>query len=240
MPSWEQIDFIDGDFAFIKTPAIAYSSLIRQYHLALLTQLEGYEIYPYNEVVEYQIYETLKRYYQKIANQLPLAGVQELSENLKQVSSGWVVNCDRITSFCRHEFFICTDPVTHPTTQELVVGLSKLSQLMGYTYSAGDDTPPKHTTGDSELDIWVDTLLIFKLRAKDLFQQFGTQDLAKMLVQANHRLTPPDKEDENKETLSIPLASIGGDVPDHPLFEENRERITQSLCAIGVELPEGW
>lgn len=240
MPQWEKIDFIDGDFALIRTPPIARSSLIRHYHLALLTQLEGFEIYPFNYVVEAQLYETLKRYYQKIANQLLLHGKHEPSENLKQVETDWVINCDRVTPKCRHEFFVCTEPVRHPATGELIVGLSKLSQLMGYTYSTGTITPPKHTTGDSELDIWVDALLVFKTRAKELFKEFGTQDLAKMIVQANHRLTPPDKDEENKETLNIPLASVGGSVPDHPIFVENGERITQGLCAIRVELPEGW
>jgi hypothetical protein len=240
MPNWAQIDFIDGDFVLIKTPAIAYSDLVRHYHLALLSQLEGFNIYPFDHVLELQIYETLKLYYQKIANQLPLYGNHQESENFKRISTTWVINCDRVTSKCRHEFFVCTEPVHHPTTQELIVGLSRLSQLMGYTYDAGKHTAPKHTTGSSELDIWVDTLLVFKGRAKELLQEFGTQDLANMLVQANHRLTPPDKEDENKEHINIPLASIGGNAPDHPLFVENRERITQGLYAIGIELPEGW
>ncbi len=81
---------------------------------------------------------------------------------------------------------------------------------------------------------------MFKLRAKDLVQQFGAQDLAKMLAQASYRLTPPDKDEENKEYMGGSLASIDGDVPDHPIFIDNRERITQSLNAIGIELPEGW
>ena len=87
-----RLDFIDGDFVLLRPPPIAYASIVRQYHLALLGQLEGFNIYPFDCVVEEQIYQTLRLYYQKVANQLPIYGNHEPTENLKKIKV-WILSC---------------------------------------------------------------------------------------------------------------------------------------------------
>lgn len=223
MVRWHKIDYIGGDFTVARSPTMVESPLVRQYQLCLLNALGDFPVWPIDEETEYRLYDSLKIYYQKLA----------------ALIKPEPVDCDRLPWLVRHQFFICTEPVAHPKDGEMVVGLSHLSQLMGYAYSAEEFELHPQSTGTPELDLYIDTLLVFKGRAKQVLENFSSEDIGKMLVYASWRLTPEDDKEEGKLPKAKTLEPTK-EAKDAQEFADNKEEITQRLRDRGVTLPENW
>lgn len=210
---------IDGNFQIVLPPSVLdsnyqfHSRYIRIHHEVLRTAIAGREVWP-PERVAAELYSSFKVYFQK------LGGLFDP-----------VINTDILDPIDRHLFFICTEPIELPQYQNLVPGLSGLEQLMGYKYadpSAPPSPEPEYTTGNSELDILVDTLLIFKRNGYKLAQMMGLNDLSKCCVQANNRMRIKEDDSEPEEAQSW---------KEDPEFTDRRSEIEDALRASGIESP---
>lgn len=225
MPRWYPIKYTDTEIVIIKSPTLFKSGYIRQYHLELLRAWNQLAGWPPEREIEIRVYDEYSGLYKTIGEFLEPK-----------------LDPDRMSFTDRYEFFVCTEPIQHPK-MGAIAGLSKLSWLMGYEISEESSEPPEQTTGDSELDLYVDLELVFKARAQKIAANFSAEDCAKMLVRASWRMSQQsgegrDKPKDIKRRQSI--KEIPPSAEDRGEFTENREAIEASLRNLGVELPGDW
>lgn len=221
MPRWYPLKYTDGEITIVRSPSLWDSPLIRQYHLELLKVWQGLIGWPPEREVEIQVYDQYGGLYKSIADLL-----------VPQIFP------DRLSFEDRFKFFVCTEPFEHPAIGP-TLGLSELSKLMGYEIAEKEGDLPEQTTGDSELDLYVDLQIVFKTRAKQIAKDFSPEDCAKMLVQANWRMTPPEEQKKQSKRRQQPK-EIPPPSEDRGEFVDNKEGIETSLKSLGVQLPGGW
>lgn len=218
MRSWT-LRHLDGDFSIVTAPPVLdrnfqlHSKLIRLYHIELQSSLAGINVWPPEDVADL-IYSKLPRHFQKLGALFDPP-----------------IETDCLDPISRHQFFVCTDPVTIPGYDKPVPGLSGLEQIMGFTHADPNAEPVKleYSTGDPELDILVDSLLIFKDRGLKLAQMLSLEDLCKVCKQGNDRMRVDNSEGPSEK-------------PEEPWkenekFVERKDRISQSLNDLGVWMP---
>jgi hypothetical protein len=226
MPRYHPIKYIDGEIIIIKSPSLAKSGELRQYHLELLKIWNGLTGWPPEKEIEIRVYDEYAGLYKSIT--------QFLEPKPEP---------DRMSFADRYEFFVCTEPVQGPS--ELIAGLSKLSWLMGYEISDSDEETelPEQTTGNSELDLRTDLELVFKAGAEGIAANFSAEDCAKILIRASWRMSQ-QTEDSKSKTKNIkrrqPIEEVLPPTEDKGEFTRNQEAIEAGLRDLGVELPEGW
>lgn len=213
--------FADGNYVIVLPPPLLdcnhqfHSRLVRLHHLELHQAVAGQIVWPPEEVAT-TIYNAHSRYFQKVGALLTTA-----------------VDTDLLEPISRHLFFVCTDPLTHPELKTIVPGLSQLEQLMGYGYSSGEPQPePIHTTGNPELDVLVDSLLIFKQRALPLAQMLSLQDLSKACKQANDRMKASTDQADN------PAPTVESPWEEPERYKSNKESIDAQIKAWNIWKPD--
>lgn len=223
MPNFWRIDYSDGDFTLMESPSLFACDRLRAYHLELHKALEGLSVWP--PEVDEVIYPQFKQYYQKVGDLL-----------LPRVE------CDRLLPTSRHAFFVCTDPIKHPKTEQSLPGLSGLEQIMGYSYhqDSGGEEGDKSLkgTGDPTLDILTSAVLIFKAGGIALAKRYSREDLVKMCVYANELQKLPDDKDKQKKEIAKKFEYVNEVVEvDDPIFAENKVKIVEGLLRLGIPLP---
>lgn len=194
--------------------------MVRLYHTELQKALVGEAVWSPEEVAS-SLYARFKIYFQKLGALLNPP-----------------IETDALEPVDRHLFFVCTAPFQLPGSESWVPGLSGLEQLMGYSYGATKDavaTPvePTATTGDSDLDLLADTLLIFKRNALPLAQMLSLDELARTCRQANERMKAQQTEPEAANAPAEPWV-------ENLQFLEERDRLAEEMRGMGVELPDGF
>lgn len=223
MPRWYHLKYTNGEMVAVRSPSLWDAPYIRQYHLQLLNIWQQLIGWPPQREVEIQVFDQYGGLYQSIADLLSPK-----------------IFPDRLSFEDRYSFFICTEPFEHPSFGT-IPGLSKLSWLMGYEITDPNQVTelPEQTTGDSELDLYVDLQVMFKSRAKQIAKDFSAEDCAKMLVQASWRMTPPDEQKKQTKRRQPPKEAPPP-AEDKGEFVDNRDVIEASLRSQGVPLPDGW
>ena len=209
-----RLDYQNGDFTLVFPLSIQQSRKVSAYHKELRRMISGVHIWP--EEIDSKMYPILKLYYQKI-------GVF------------FDVNPELLTQSSRHNFFIATEPIEYKG--QLIPGLSFLEQLLGYAYpkeeiSEGQTSEPIITTGDQNLDIITDAILIFKIGG--LESHYSLDELAKLCKQANDRLKQAEESargetrggDENLESEAL-----------DDDFVKDKSRLYNWLTNLGIKVP---
>lgn len=226
MRNW-LLTYLDGDFEIVFPPPllakvegrlIFKAKQIRAYHLELLRRLMGENVWATDlRALDLRFYSQNQLFYRKIGELIFPR-----------------IDVERLEPISRHEFFVCTAPIEHPETGQVVSGLSGLEQLMGYAYVKQDVARQsvQPTTGDSELDVLTDALLVFKRKGLELAQILSLEELAKANRQAGERMRPPESEveDEAQEELEV----------DDALFLANKDAILSQIQQMGVLIPPGF
>lgn len=229
MPSSQLLHYTSGDFIIVTAPPVLDSTnrplgrVIRLHHQALQEAICGRNVWEPEHVAE-SLYADFKPYYDKIGQ---LFCPQ--------------IDVPRLDTIDRHLFFVATEPIKRK--DKLIAGLSQLEKLMGFTYPkeidgdapAAPEPPPKHTTGDSELDVLVDTMLLFKRNALPMARMLSLPDLSKACVQANNRMRVEQAENEEGSPSNPEEPVI-----ENPLFVQKRKEVEESLKKRGVWIPEGF
>lgn len=208
-----RLDYEDGDFVIVFPLPIQKSRKVSAYHQELRNAISGFHVWP--EELDSKLYPALKTYYKKIALFFDF-------------------NPDLLTQKSRHHFFIATEPIEYK--KQLIPGLSFLEKLLGYDYpkdeSAIANSEDVISTGDPNLDIIADAILIFKVGG--LENHYSLDELAKLCKQANDRLKQAE-ELARGETK-------GGDenLESEPLdddFIKDRSRLYNWLTNLGIAVP---
>lgn len=190
MSRFERLDLINGDFFLVKPPSVLNHAYVRRLQLELHQTIRIMDVSnPDSDLHIFVIYEN---YYQKI--------LDIIAPDIK---------ASRIESNSRHSFFVCNLPIIHPNTGEVVLGLSRLEELMGYSYNTiqGNDEHIKPvedeeispTSGDNITDAIADTLLIFKRTGFKLLETFSLEELCKINLQASLRMQQSQQSQDSQE-----------------------------------------
>lgn len=208
-----RLDYQDGDFVIVFPLPIQKSRRVSAYHQELRNAIAGLHVWP--EELDSKIYPVLKTYYKKIAHFFGF-------------------NSDLLTQNSRHHFFIATEPIQYK--EQLIPGLSLLEKLLGYDYPKEDrvttDIECVISTGDPNLDIIADAILIFKVGG--LENHYSLDELAKLCKQANDRLKQAEELAKGE--------TKGGDenLEFEPLdedFVKDQSRLYNWLTNLGVVVP---
>lgn len=209
-----RLDYQDGGFELIFPLPVSQSRKVSAYHQELRSAIAGVHVWP--EDLDSKIYPILKVYYENIAKFFD-------------------IDPDKLTQSSRHNFFIATEPIEY--NGQLIPGLSLLEKLLGYDYpketlTKSDFTEEVVTTGDPNLDIIADAILIFKVGG--LENHYSLDELAKLCRQANERLRQAE-ESARGETK-------GGDEnleyeEQDEVFEKDKARIYNWLNNLNVFIP---
>lgn len=209
-----RLDYADDDFVIVFPLPIKESRKVAAYHQALRSAIAGRHVWP--EESDSILFPAFKRYYQKIAGFFD-------------------IDTDRLTPISRHHFFIATEPIEYKNQK--IPGLSYLEKLLGYDYPS--ETPSEQptqekiiTTGDLNLDVITDAILIFKIGGLENY--YSLNELVKICKQANERLKQAEElargeakgGDENLET----------EVQDEDFVKE-KARLYNWLTNLGVSVP---
>lgn len=209
-----RLDHLDGDFTIAFPLPIKASRKLTAYYQELRTAIVG--LYTWPEKVDELMFPAFKLYYQKIAQFFD-------------------VNPEQLTQESRHHFFIATEPIEY--NGQMIQGLSYLEKLLGYDYPPENksEQPSQDvviTTGDHNLDIIADAILIFKVGG--LENCYSLDELSKLCKQANERLKQAEDlargetkgGDENLETE-----------PEDEDFIKDRSRLYNWLSNLEVIVP---
>lgn len=212
-----------GDEVVVKAPSILAYSKVRFLQRELLLRLEGLQVWPPEEF-DAGLFGEYGHLYEAIATVLGFEAAQ-------------------ITPPSRHRFFICNDPVE--CNGEWQLGLSGLEELLsiGFLGSAPPSNAPVFTTGEDDLDIIADLLLMFE-SGVDL-TLFSIQEWAAIAKQASDRRAQAQEElDHKKETkssrtLAIPRTPAAPAPIEQldPEFEAQWQEIAGKLQASQLILP---
>lgn len=218
MKSWT-LKYLDGDFTIVTPPPVLdanfqmHSKLVYLYLQELRSAIGAVVVWPAENVAQ-PIYSAYALHFRKLGAILNPP-----------------IDTDLLDPISRHHFFVCTEPVAVDWHDKPLPGLSGLEQLMGFAHSDPnvERTQSATTTGDAELDVLVDTLLIFKGRGYQIAQMLGVEDLCKACKQANDRMRVASEDAEST-------------VPDEP-WEENKDYLKQKdeinsqLQKLGIQMP---
>lgn len=206
--------------------------LVKEYLMDLKEAIGSQPVYPPDLVVadgvtlQNGLYQDLKWYYQAIADNLSPP-----------------VNTEELDPLCRHQFFICGEPVPHWEDPNVEIpDLSNLEKLLGHSYPEPGTqiTEPVSTfePPSADYDAYMIAALVinFPNSGLEMADRFDSDFLNKVLKDAAH-LSDPDKIDK---------PNVGGAVSfkqTHQVdedFEANKEAIRLQLAAIGVSVPEDF
>lgn len=211
-----RLDYINDDFTIVFPLPINISRKIAAYHQELREKTAGMNIWP--ETLDSDIYPEFKIYYDKIAYFFDIK-----PEKLNQTS--------------RHKFFIATEPIEYK--KQLIPGLSYLEKLLGYDYPTETDETDTSTSGDevitsgdTNLDIIADSLLIFKVAG--LENHYSINELAKLCKQANARLK--QAEDNAKKDNKGGDENLESETQDED-FIKDKAKIYNWLTNLNIEVP---
>lgn len=217
---------IEEDFTLVSAPNVFKHDKVWAYLEELHKAVAGYPTW--NEEADWVLYPKFRGYYQKV---LDAMGLPFYSDDLEYKS--------------RHRFFIGTEPFEF--NGQSVAGVCGLAQLMGVKPKKEQDTAPQEEgeaaepeTGSVALDLEVSTRMVFKRYADRLLENYGLEDVSKMVTLANRRLREAyEKEDggstpKAKPKLAKPVQQ------DAPEFLEQKESIASKLAELNVPLPEGF
>jgi len=214
-----RIEFESGDFDILFSPPMAISrklaALLADFQSALDSQ--NISVWPPSSA-DLICFSKFPRHYYKMAEH-------------------WGFDPAKLTSECRHRFFVCTAPFEYEgNSYREVCDLERLLGFRSFQEALGDDDREEDpdSTGDPFLDVTTMALLTFKVPG--LEDRYGLDDLAKMCKRANDVLRRVEREAKGEveagdETLEKE--------PFDPDFEADRRRISAGLAALGVELPFG-
>ena len=212
MKPFHRLEFTDGSFILIEAPTLDRASKIRAYHVELLTLTQTFN-YAYLPQTDPILFESFEQYYQAIAQRLrPKFDASQLS------------------SSSRHSFFVAADLNTvddksTPDDPTIVLGLSHLETLMGYSLpepGAKSDREVRLTSGDDDADLVAALQLCFKSSALEMTRRYCRQDLINILKQAQNLL----RGDEALKELQTER--------DRALFEDNQASIEAQFKAAGA------
>lgn len=142
------------------------------------------------------------------------------------------IECAKLIPQCRHEFFVCTEPVQHPKSPSATVrGLSTLEKMLGMEYDWSESRGDRIGTGDPEVDALVSCLLLFKQSAPVILTTLGAKDVAGALKFASYLSDP-----ERSKNDSAPAIDAAPTVQDQEFFDL-RDEILNTLEVEGVEVP---
>lgn len=208
-----------GEQLLVSPPSILDHAKIVFLQRSLLSALEGVNVWP-AEVVGEGIFNEFYWFYHQIGDRLGF-------------------NPEEIETESRHRFFICSDPIE--TDRGLRVGLSGLEELLSVGFSPSTDTAhsaPAFTTGENDLDIIADLLLMFEGRV-DL-SLFSIQEWAAIAKQASdRRLQAQEELENNKKDKKSSLARIAPLAPPpseqlDPEFEEKWAELETKLSHLSL------
>ena len=213
---------ITEDFVLVFAPTVAQHKRVHAYHQELIQAIAGEPLHPAS--TDWQLYPNYKNYYQAVMNQL----LPEL-------------NCSDLSSRSRHEFFIATEPVQHPKTQQWMMGTSGLAQLMGFSIpdelkevevdTKKDDTLLSAVTG---------ALLIFKGRASWVVQNYSLVELSYLLTTASERIRAANAEMDNRfknESSRVQVPEVKP-APESKKWTAVKEGAIARLTDLNVPLPK--
>lgn len=219
MDTPQRLNYKDsGNFVLILPSHISLNKhkKIRSYHLELLSRLVNFPVWSPEEVA-FLLYDNFEIYYQKIFDVLDCGA-----------------KASEIDTIDLHLFLICTEPKGNRP------GLSFLEQMMGYRVEeepSNEDNPSTtdsndteiHSTGDSFLDVKVDSLLVFKNNAHLLWDCHSLEECAKMTIQASHRMR------DNSEDNSLWISDCESEDEDD--FLSIKDNIFQELNLLNIPTP---
>lgn len=228
-----KLEYTDRTFDIATSPpllgknGIMRSRLIRLYHQELLKAIAEYvaslgQVDIGEDELAIALYTKFGEYYEKIG------GLFEPK-----------IDVLRLSVRSRHEFFVASfTPVEHPETGQVLRGLSGVEQLLGMSYSfqqETDETPVDvpGDTGDAELNILTDTMLVFKSRAPFLAKVLSPGELALICRRANELTKPPEDRDDATPLKEAPIQ-------DDEVFLANKEAIAEKLKEMAIALPSAF
>ena len=237
-----RLEFMDGSSDLVVPPPVLGATamgrplmvgrLLRGYHGELSRALEGKRIWPLPEPAGHPddsaFYALLAPWYQKIAALLTPP-----------------FDPGRLDPLSRHEFFICTAPVSHPATGEQVRGLCGLEQLLGLAYVAGPvedggDGNAIAGTGDPDLDALTYASLTFKeADVTKLAGMLSAADLSRMASYGNELYRKSATSDSGQDSSGESRDKAEA-MDDDELFRENCDRILAKLKALEIPVPDGF
>lgn len=213
-----RLDYEDGDFVLVFPLPIQESRRVDAYNSEFRKAIEQYHIYP--ERFDEVLYPKFRIYYQKIAG-------------------FFNINSDKLTRISRHHFFVATEPIEY--NNNLIPGLSYLQQLLGYNYPSPTletkdiEGQTLITTGDPNLDIVADALLIFKVAGLENY--YSLNELSKLCKQANDRLK--QAEDSARGENKSGDENLASEIIDED-FAKHKARLYNWLINLGVDVPQGF
>lgn len=218
-----RLDFTDRDFKLIFPCQIPLTrhGIVRAYHLELLKAVQNLTVWPPPDDFDedsWDLYPDFSLYYQKVMSLVDTS-----------------INCDRLLPSSRHLFLVCTEPL--PYGEQMIPGLSGLEQLMGFTLPKHGEKPqPKDdsipTTGDSVLDVKVDTFLVFKNRATRLIEEHSLDELCRMAKQAGDRMAQAKGEDSDEKQVK--------EAEDDEWFTSKKAMFLNRLKAMKIDVPSNF
>lgn len=213
-----RLDYDDGAFIIVFPLSIRESRKLMAYYLEFRKAIANSHVYP--ETLDDVLFPRFKFYYQRI-------------------SQFFGFTPEKLTQISRHHFFVATEPFQYKG--ETVPGLSYLQRLLGYDYpnessnsSSSIDTQHREiiSTGDPNLDIVADALLIFKVGGLENY--YSLEELAKLCKQANERLRQAEelaREESKGGDENLESESLDED------FVKNKARLYNWLVNLGVDVP---
>ena len=218
-----KLNYIDGDFDLIFVPNIKNLKYLFALYLEFKKAIAGEVAYPMEESDEL-LFPKYKNYYLKIGNLL----------NIREV--------DKLDVLDRHQFFICTEPITKMIKgkEERILGLSNLEKLLGYDYpnennneSLNKSNKELPSTGNVILDVMTASLLTFKI--PNLENYYTLKELSLMISQAANLQKLAEKGEEledGDENIEIE--------EEHPELIKYKNPITAWFNNADINLPLDW
>lgn len=157
-----KLDFKNGDFTLVESPNLNISSLVRAYHIELLSHIKPLPYY-YLVSSDEILFNNFTTYYCKIGEILN-------------------INVEELTETSRHNFFIASQ-------QKLNNWLSGLEMLMGYDFKEISDSDGiSVTSGNFEIDLLAELLLLPNINCIEwLYRSKSPMFISKLLKQISDR-----------------------------------------------------
>jgi hypothetical protein len=210
--NWK-LEFSSGQVLVVDAPPLARLKQVQAYYQILRSGLVGLPAWGISE--DNNLFPIFSDCYTAIANLLRPS-----------------FNPAYLTQESRHRFFVATDPTE--TEKGLILGLSGLEYLLGLSPHEEDTpkpqsisplAPPIPTSGEVEIDIWADLLLLFPDTGMQLARIFPLQVLSKLIRQSSDRQRGESAIKELQQQR------------DRELFEKNATAIDDQFKQMGVVPP---
>jgi hypothetical protein len=232
-PKTEILKFKSGRHLRVRVSLMG-KMLIKDYLLDLKEAVGSSPVYPPDlEVdgvsIQDKLYSEFRWYYQAIADNLVPP-----------------INTEDLDPLCRHQFFICGDPVPHWEDPETKIpDLSTIDKLVGHSYPEPGSLPARAISSfeppSKDYDSYLLAALIvnFPENGVALAELYDSDFLNKILKDAAH-LSDPDKGSSSSQAIAgLPIEFRATSQVDEE-FESSKGDITESLKAIGVGVPEDF